>query len=623
MRDADTVLGIIRERGRRGLPLEQVYRQLYNPALYLRAYGRLARNRGAMTPGATPETADGMAQATIEKIITTLRQERYRWTPVRRTHIPKAEGKQRPLGLPTWSDKLLQEVIRSILEAYYEPQFSEHSHGFRRNHGCQTALSHIEHAWTGTVWFIEGDISQCFDTLDHAILVGILREKIHDNRFLRLVENLLRAGYLEGWKHHVTLSGVPQGGVVSPILSNIYLDRLDQFVETTLRPRYTRGEIRQGNPAYVAVEQARRHARRTGQGQVARQLLRQLRGLPSRDPYDPNYRRLRYVRYADDFLLGFVGPKAEAVEIKDQLGTFLRDRLRLELSAAKTLITHAATGRAHFLGYEVAVMRSATRVDRRGRRCANGRIRLLVPREVIQAKGRPYLRRGKPYQRFELAMDSAFSILSQYQAIYRGLVQYYRLARDLAPRLNRLAWAMQGSLVKTLANKYKVSSRTIYRRYGTSARTAAGTYRVLRVTVRRPGKPPLVAQWGGVPLKRQPQAVLDDQPARLWSDRSELLERFLAERCELCSATDQVEVHHVRHLKTLKMSGRRDKPAWAERMAARQRKTLVVCRRCHEGIHAGRPAGTPRPCATGEPDDAERVTSGSAGGRRKRAATQR
>jgi group II intron reverse transcriptase/maturase len=225
MRDADTILTIIRERGGRGLPLEDVYRQLYNPALYLRAYGRIYRNDGAMTHGVTAETVDGMSLEKIQAIIESLKAERYRWTPVRRTYIEKkGSTKLRPLGIPTWSDKLLQEVVRSLLEAYYEPQFSPSSHGFRPGLGCHTALTTIQRRWSATTWFIEGDISKCFDNLGHSTLLAILSEKIHDNRFLRLIENLLKAGYLEDWKYGHTFSGTPQGGVASPILSNIYLD---------------------------------------------------------------------------------------------------------------------------------------------------------------------------------------------------------------------------------------------------------------------------------------------------------------------------------------------------------------------------------------------------------------
>src|SRR5437868_14656809 len=338
MRSAETVLGIIRERGKRGLPLRDLYRQLYNPELYLRAYARLYTNNGAMTPGSTPETVDAMSLAKIATIIDDLRHERYRWTPVRRTYVQKKNGKLRPLGLPSFSDKLLQEVIRSLLEAYYEPQFSDLSHGFRPGRGCHTALSQIQHTWKGTHWFIEGDIKACFDQLDHEVLLKILAEKIHDHRFLRLIKHLLQAGYLEEWRYHTTLSGAPQGGIVSPILSNIYLDQLDHFMETTLIPQYTRACKRKDNPAYRRLLGQMSVARKKGEYQKAQKLLRLAQQLPSRDPNDPNYRRLRYIRYADDMLLGFAGTRAEAEQIKGQLGSFLQETLKLELSQEKTLI---------------------------------------------------------------------------------------------------------------------------------------------------------------------------------------------------------------------------------------------------------------------------------------------
>jgi group II intron reverse transcriptase/maturase len=234
MQNAETVLNVLRERGRRGLPCNELYRQLFNQELYLLAYGRLYSNKGAMTPGVDGQTVDGMTLAKIGSIIDALRHERYRFRPVRRTYIPKKNGKNRPLGLPSWTDKLVGEVIRLLLEAYYEPRFSDHSHGYRPRRGCHTALTEVAINWTGTTWLIEGDISDCFGSLDHKTMVDTLAEKIHDNRFLRLLRNMLQAGYLEDWMWNATHSGVPQGGVASPILSNIYLDRLDKYVETVL-----------------------------------------------------------------------------------------------------------------------------------------------------------------------------------------------------------------------------------------------------------------------------------------------------------------------------------------------------------------------------------------------------
>jgi len=589
MQNAETVLSIIRDRGRRGLPLERLYRQLYNPDLYLKAYGKLYANKGAMTPGATSETVDGMSLAKIARIIEALRQERYRWTPVRRTYIPKGNGKQRALGMPTWSDKLLQEVIRLLLEAYYEPQFSDHSHGFRPGRGCHTALQEILHRWRGVKWFVEGDIRACFDRLDHTILLNILRENIHDNRFIRLMENLLKAGYLEDWVYNATHSGTPQGGVISPILSNLVLDRLDRFVEQTLIPAYTRGRRRKTYPPYVALTKAAWQARQAGDGEAARRHNKQAQMIPSRDPSDPNFRRVWYCRYADDWLLGFAGPKAEAEDIKRQLAEFLRDELKLELSQEKTLITHARCDTARFLGYEVHTLHADDKHDYRGQRCINGSPGLRVPADVIQAHCAKYMRRGKPIHLMQRVSDSAYSIVAQYQTEYRGVVQYYRLAYNLH-RMSRLKRVMETSLAKTLAKKFKTTKRRIFRRLKTLHRNEHGLYKVLEVTADRgPDKPPLVARFGGVTLRWNKWAAINDAKARpIWSKRSEVVERLLAQKCELCRAEDNIEVHHLHKLADLERKGQTNKPEWVRVMAARRRKTLVVCQSCHNDIHHGR-----------------------------------
>ncbi|HBY93791.1 MAG TPA: maturase [Chloroflexi bacterium] len=591
MRDAETVLGISQDRGTRGVPLEDVYRQLFNPSLYLLAYGRIYRNSGAMTPGATAETVDGMSLAKIAAIIAAIREERYRWTPVRRIYIEKQHStKKRALGLPTWSDKLLQEVIRLILEAYYEPQFSQASHGFRPNRGCHTALREIQRTWVGTKWWIEGDIAQCFDTLDHSVLLSILHEKIHDNRFLRLIDRLLRAGYLEEWRYHTTYSGSPQGAVLSPILANIYLDQLDQFVEKTLLPKYTRGDRRNLNRAWQRRQQQAKHLKDSGDHEAARQMRRAMQQVPSLDPQDPTYRRLRYVRYADDWLLGFSGPRREAEEIKRDIKTFLRDRLNLELSEHKTLITHARTEAARFLGYDLVVLHNDRKLDRRGHRSINGGIGLKVPQDVVKAKCAPYLRHEKPIHRPERAHDSVFSIIAQYQQEYRGLVEYYRLAFNLH-QLNQLKRVMERSLAQTLAMKLKISVQAVYRRYHMTLQTEHGPRAVLQITVERgEGLKPLIARWGGISLARDTKAVLNDTPLLIAGPRTELERRLLANACELCGSRNHIEVHHVRALKDLRRKGRAERPFWMQIMAARQRKTLVVCRACHDSIHAGRVA---------------------------------
>jgi group II intron reverse transcriptase/maturase len=585
MQNAETVLAVLRERGRKGLPLDELYRQLFNPQLYLLAYGRIYSNDGAMTPGVTQETVDGMSLGKIGRIIDAVRHERYRFSPARRVWIPKKNGKLRPLGMPTWPDKLLGEVVRLLLEAYYEPQFSGRSHGFRPGRGCHTALGEVARTWTGTTWFIEGDVADCFGSLDHEIMIRILAEKIRDNRFLRLMRNMLRAGYLEDWRWNATVSGAPQGGVVSPILSNIYLHKLDDFAGNTLIPEYTRGETRTRNKEYERVRHAYRRARKSGNRKKARELRRRQAFLPSVDCDDPGYRRLHYARYADDTLFGFTGPKAEAEEIKQRLTAFLRDELHLELSAEKTLITHARTGAAKFLGYEITTQHSGTS----GRKRINGGIALRVPATVIKAKCAPYLERGKPAAQRALQNHGDYDIVAAYGAKYRGISQYYLLAGDVH-RLSRLRWVMETSLLKTLAAKHDSTVSKTAARYKATIETPDGPRTCSEaVRIREGNQKPLVARFGGIPLKRRKNAVIIDlAPGRDPYPRKELITRLLRNRCELCQHSGQVQVHHVARLADLAYPGH-GQPAWARLMAAKRRKSLVICPPCHDQIHAERP----------------------------------
>ncbi len=583
MQNADTVLSVLRERGRRGLPCDELYRQLFNPQLYLLAYGRIYSNRGAMTPGATQETADGMSMERIGRIIDAIRYERYRFSPVKRIYIPKKNGKTRPLGLPTWSDKLVGEVVRLLLEAYYEPQFSGHSHGFRPGRGCHTALREVANTWTGTTWFIEGDIADCFGSLDHEVMISILGEKIHDGRFLRLIHTMLKAGYLEDWTWNATRSGAPQGGVVSPILSNIYLHKLDTYVETVLIPQHTRGERRRLNLDYKRLSDSRRWAQRKGDRVKTRELRRKMQALPRSDPSDPNFRRLRYCRYADDHLLGFMGPKAEAERIKDQLTGFLRDELKLELSAEKTLITHARTRAARFLGYEII-----TQHNDHGHRAVNGKIALRVPSDVITAKRATYMKHGKPNIKAPLLNLDDYNIVKIYGAEFRGIAQYYLLATNVW-KLDRLKWVIQTSMLATLARKHTSTVTKMAAKHRTKIQTPHGLRTCYEARIERAGKQPLIARFGGIPLARDRNAVLIDRiPRPALVTRKELVTRLLKRRCELCQTGGQMQVHQVRKLASLGTPGP-GQPQWAALMAKNRRKTLVVCTPCHDTIHHGQP----------------------------------
>ena len=375
--------------------------------------------------------------------------------------------------------------------------------------------------------------------------------------------------------------------MVSPVLSNIYLDRLDKFVETVLIPEYTRGAGRAPSPVYREVKNALRRARTGGDRAAARELRARLRSLPSGDPRDPGFRRLRYARYADDHLLGFAGPKAEAEEIKARLAQFLRDDLKLDLNQDKTLITHARSGAARFLGYEITAQHSRDRPQ------VNGVIRLRVPQAVVKAKCAPYLAHGKPERRTELMNLTDLQIISAYGAEYRGIIQYYLLAGDVC-RLNRLEWVASTSMLKTLAAKHGSTVTAMARKYKAKIDTPHGPRTCFEARVERAGRKPLVTRFGGIPLIRQKKAVLTDLQPVPATGRKELTTRLLARRCEWCEQHDTVEIHQVRRLADLTSPGR-PQPGWAHLMATMRRKTLVVCASCHQAIHAGQPTTVPTP----------------------------
>lgn len=595
MQPIHKLVEVLSDRGQRGLRLERVYRHICREDLLVEAYAKIGKNDGATTRGIDGETVDGMSREKIRHIARVLRDGDWVWKPVRRTHIPKKRGGTRPLGIPSWSDKLVQQMIKFILELYYEPQFSSLSFGFRSGLGCHDALHNVSR-WNGTRWFIEGDISKCFDTIDHQVLLSILSERIHDDRFMKLIRTMLKAGYLENRVYGDTFSGTPQGGICSPVLSNIYLDRLDQFVEQELLPRYNLGSGRRWNPEWRRLNNLINHHREKWSAEEYQELVRQRRAVPSRDTHDPHHRRLHYVRYADDFLLGFAGPKAEAVEIKERIREFLSSTLRLTLSEPKTLITHASQSKARFLGYEVQVMSSNTKVSpgKGGglRRCVNGCVGLYVPRDVIETKVREYSAGGKPCHKNSLLYQSDFHIVSHYQAVYRGLVNYYRMAHNLASRFSKLRWVLETSMVKTLAGKHRCSCASLWKKHKVKVQTEHGPINAFRVIVPRKDQPDLVTHFGGLSLRRQNFAPLEDRIVRMFSTSTDLIDRLDYDKCQLCGAEGvPLENHHIRRLADLRRKDGRNQPQWKKIMMAMRRKTLTVCERCHVAIHAGRHDG--------------------------------
>ena len=419
-------------------------------------------------------------------------------------------------------------------------------------------------------------------------MIGILSKSISDNRFLTLIQNLLEAGYLEDWKYNKTVSGTPQGGVISPLLANIYLNEFDNFVETELIPKYTKGKRQNANPDYNKLSREIAKCKNDNEFISAKKLKIERRNIPSIDTQNADYRRLRYVRYADDFLLGFNGSKSEAEDIKAEIAIWLKANLKLNISEEKTLITHATTTAARFLGYDVKVQKANDYVDSTGRRGANGVVALFVPAEVINKKCADYMKNGKTIHIGKLLHEDDFSIVAKYGQEYRGVVQYYLMAQNVS-WLHQLHWIMQGSLLKTLAYKHKSSMKIMKKKYAseTTDEKSGKTLKCIKVVVERKDKKPLVAQFGGISLTHKKKTVIDDKPYQVWGGRTEILKRLLADTCELCGSAKDIEVHHVRKLSDLNANGKSTKPIWVQIMATRKRKTLVVCRKCHNNIHNG------------------------------------
>lgn len=588
MLNASKYLNIVKERGESRKTLERVYRLIRQPDILTMAYMNIYANEGATTPGTDPQDIiDGMSLQRIQKLSDDLGEGKFRWKPVRRTYRDKKDGGKRPLGIPGWRDKMVQEAMRLILAAYYEPRFSNLSHGFRTGRGCHTALAQLAHAggWTGTKWFIEGDIRGCFDNINHNKLIEILARDIHDDRFLKLTREMLEAGYMEDWRYYGTFSGTPQGGVVSPILSNIYLNELDKYVENVLIPEYTKGEVRQINPAYSHLLNTLQYAKRKERKERAKQVKAQMRKIPYGDPDDPNFRRLRYIRYADDFVLGFTGPKEEAEEIKGKLAEFLEKELKLEMSLKKTLITHASTERARFLGYEITVPIANSKQTGK-RRALNGKIQLWIPEQVLKEWIGKYSINGKPIHRKELTTQSDYDIVKTYAVEFAGIYNYYCMAvnvGELANLRNMMYW----SLVKTLANKHQMKVTQVINKYG----EIIYGFKAIKVEAVREGKEPLKATFGELSCQRKRNPIeIPDAIVKVVANRNELLKRMMAEKCEICGSTANVENHHIRKISDLKKKwqGKKEKPKWVERMIAMNRKTLVVCQKCHDEIHGGR-----------------------------------
>lgn len=600
MRSPERVLNSLNEHSKdSSYKFERLYRILFNEELFYVAYQKIASNGGSTTKGSDGRSIDEMSLARIETLIASLKDESYQPHPSRRVHIPKKNGKTRPLGIPAFEDKLVQEVVRMILEAIYEGHFETTSHGFRPKRSCHTALLHIQKTFSGAKWFIEGDIKGFFDNIDHDVLVGILRERISDDRFIRLIRKFLKAGYVEDWTFHNTYSGMPQGGIVSPILANIYLDKLDKYVKEYIRHFDMGTKRRPGKESNDLANERKRTVRKLKKikdGTEKAALVARLKAIeqeraafPSGDEMDGSYRRLKYIRYADDFILGVIGSKEDALRIKEDIKSFLSESLALELSEEKTLITHTGKS-AKFLGYEITVTRNNHQrrdVQGRLRRTYGKRVRLNVSMATLRDKLLEYgameikLRNGKeiwkPKCRSGLIFNDDLEILDRYNRETVGFCNYYLIANNCVV-LHNFRYIMEYSMYKTFAGKYRSTVRKINKKYRLNK----------LFTVKYEQKGVIKSRtFYKTSFKRRTTAFngsCDIEPYSIADvSRTNLTDRLKAEKCELCGATGKLIMHHVRNLKDLKW-----KESWKRLMSARKRKTIALCPSCHRLRHLGK-----------------------------------
>ncbi len=573
-----------------------LYRLLFKPELYVVAYERIKSSPGNMTAGVDGETLDGFSNGVVGDIIRALRDESFQFKPARRVFIPKANGKMRPLGVASPRDKVVQEAMRMVFEAIYDSPhgayFHDSSHGFRRQRSCHTALEEFRFKWPGVNWIIEGDIKSCFDEIDHHVLISLLQRKIADGRFLGLVWKALRAGYLWQKERRDTLLGSPQGSIISPILANVYLHELDCFVET-LRQRHERGDKRKVSPDYMRVA-CRRWSLRNESGGMRtpeiRDLTRQMRSMSSVVQEDPDFIRIKYLRYADDWILGVIGPKELAVTLRNEVQGFLQDRLKLQLNLEKTRITHAKTEDTFFLGTvlrvgkdrgaQPKVISKATRRTRRFRlrvSSCNPTLKAPIRKLVAKLHTKGFCGKdGYPDSRRNWTPLDVDQIVRLYNSILRGLLNYYRFADNFA-RMGRIQYILRFSLAKTLAHKLRVPMTRVFREHGRN----------------------LLFRWelsGGrtreVSFAENTDWTIARRGFFRYPINIDLLTWHVGLRtksklgypCLICGSQNGVQMHHVRHIR--KMGGARPQGFTAV-MARLNRKQVPVCEDCHRKIHRG------------------------------------
>nr|CRX66589.1 putative reverse transcriptase protein [Axinella verrucosa] len=527
---------------------------------------------GMMTPGTDKVTLDGISEKWFDEISQTFRNGLFKFRPVRRIGIPKPKGGVRYLGIPSPRDRIVQDAMKTLLELIFEPTFSDASHGYRPGRGCHTALNHIKMKMGYVTWFIEGDISKCFDSVNHRRLMGIIEEAVSDQPFMDLIHKALKAGYIEhpkGWV--ATNVGTPQGGVLSPLLANIYLDAFDKWMERKTES-LEKGKRRRANPEYTKMI---RESRVNREGYVA-----PLMGA------DENFKRVRYVRYADDFLIGVSGSLADCKNLRDEISEFLKRELELDLNLGKTRITHARSESAAFLGYRIHITdpsKYAQRyVLRKGRykwTHISTRPKMDAPIEkLVEKLGEQKFCKpgGRPTSNGKFIHESLKEIIVRYRLLEKGLLNYYYMATNYGRVSARIHYTLKYSCALTIGRKMRLSTlKKVFKAYGKSLEVRDEKGRCIasypKISYARPA--------GKISTAVVSPFDLIGNCAKFW--KRSLDSRGL--QCAVCQATEGIEMHHVKHLRKSK-----DMDWLTRRIVTMNRKQIPVCKECHQKIHRGR-----------------------------------
>ena len=656
--------------------VKDLHTLLYDESLWFQAYQNIYSNKGAFTKGSDDsDTLDNFDKERVSKIIASLKDMSYQCKPARRINIPKANGSTRPLSIPCGTDKLVQEACRIILEAVFEPKFSDSSHGFRPGRSCHTALQKVS-TWTSTKWWIEFDIKGCFDNIGHNILINIMEKRIHDLRFLGLIRKFLNAGYIDNFQYHNTYSGTPQGGIISPLLANVYLNELDQFVDKLCESKNNKEVKNNVSSNYIKLSNDYKNSRikikhyqekyETTKKYIVKNLvnknfseeieilfkecfkhnenkehsklknkcikLERMLGLHRRDLYqafkifeyeskikeniilsettykeretikctenNPDFERLHYVRYADDFILGHVGTKDGSQEIYDSIVNFIESNLKLEISKEKSKITFGSEGLI-FLGYNISMSKTSdsktTFVNSNGteviRKRHIGKPVFKVPVEraikfVNKNEYGSYVENNSTHRTYLQNFDE-IEIIKQYNAELRGLIQYYKHAVNCKSIIGKVQWLWQYSLLKTLASKHKCSVAQVFKQKIIKVKLDPQTKSKIWY-VEFEGKQFDIFNIRYVDYISMFYAkdtfVNDVEFTWQINKRSSALRKLIANECEICGTANTettIILHHPNQIRTIP----KNIPEWERVNRMRNRKTIALCHNCHMRIH--------------------------------------